>query len=335
MKILALQHKVSSVFRYRIERPLSQFALTTRKSILRINDVCTIEELGKRFKRYGNIWVMKYIDDRHTLDILYSMRNAVGAKIVVDIDDNIWQIPKGNIARGSFKEYSNRAIMMIESVKAADWVTVSTQPLKEILSNINQNIAVLPNFIDPEDWKTKRKVYKKVRIGWVWSPTHIPDMEEVTGVLKKISKRDDVEIVIFGTNENQFDFPTTNVPAVHVDKYPETFQREGIDISIAPLKKNDFNECKSDIKFLESTMTGASFIGSKVYPYEHSVKEGVTGYLADNPRQWERKLISLIENEGKRKEFVERAREHVLCETKTNKKKWKDFYDFLATDDNR
>lgn len=328
MKILALKHKSSSVFRYRMERPLSNFDVTFRNCLLRKNDEATIETLAKRFLRYGKVWVIKYIDDFDTLNTLYSMRN-LGAKIVIDIDDNMWQIPVGNLMRGTEKQNAQRGFMLAESVKSADWVSVSTEPLKTALTPLNANIAVLPNYIDEKEWKHKRKTHKKTRIGWVWSRTHIPDMEEAREALGEIAKRDDVEIVIFGASQNIFDFPTTNIPAVHVDKYPETLCKEGIDISIAPLLDNDFNRSKSDIKWQESTMAGAAFVGSKLYPYEMSVKHGKTGYLAKGKNQWIKHINFLIDSPEKRKELVENAREVVLENAKKNKSKWIEFYQCL------
>lgn len=334
-KILCLKHKDSSVFKYRFDRPLiEEMGGKYQRNILRKNEKIRIDELAKRFKRKCDVLVIKYLDQRHTLDVLYTLRNEGKFKVVVDIDDNIWQIPIGNIARGDAKTFSNRAIMMIESIKACDWVTVSTEPLRLALKNINQNVAVLPNYINPSEWKYKRKKHNRTRIGWVWSPTHIPDNEVAEGALKKIHKKykDKVEIVIFGTNKNIFDFDTVNIPAVPYYDYPKTFMESGIDISIAPLADNEFNRCKSNIKWMESSMAGAAFIGSKVYPYEFSVKHGKTGYICKGENQWVKHMSWLIENPLKRVAMAEEAKREVIKQSKENKKKWEDFYKYLNSE---
>ena len=332
MKILALRHKNSSVGKYRIDPLIVNLGAKVRTEILRKNDKKTIQELADKFKALGDIWVIKYLDDNHTLDVLHSMRKAVGTKIVVDIDDNMWQIPTGNLAKGTIDQFVNRGIMMTKSVQDADWITVSTEPLKNALKGLNSNIEVLPNYVIPSEWNFKRKKHSKIRIGWVWSPTHIPDMLEAEGVLKKIQKKygDKIEIVIMGTELDIWkDIKTTNIKGVKYDKYPKLLTELGLDISIAPLEDNDFNKCKSNIKWLESTMAGAAFIGSKVYPYEFSVKDGKTGYIAYNESQWVRKLSFLIENQEKRAEMVASARIEVL---KKHSKEvvlplWKAFYE--------
>jgi len=332
MKILCLKHKDSSVFKYRFDRPLIEnLGAKYQRTLLRKNEKIRLDKLAERYKKKCDVLVIKYLDQRYTLDVLYTLRNIGKFKVIVDIDDNVWQIPVGNIARGDIKEYVNRSLMMAESVKCADWVTVSTEPLKIALRPLNDNIAVLPNYINPKEWNFKRKTHKKVRIGWVWSPTHIPDNAEVEEALKFINQKykDVAEIVIFGTDKNIFDFDTINVPAVPYYDYPETFTEAGIDISIAPLADNEFNRCKSDIKFLESTMAGASFVGSKVYPYEFSVKHGKTGYLAKGKNQWIKHISNLIENKEKRDELVKNAKKEILERTPKDKKQWEAFYKYI------
>lgn len=325
MKLLCLKHKDSSVFKYRFDRPLIEdMGAKYQRTLLRKNEKIKLGDLAERYRKKADAVVIKYIDDQHTLDVLYTMRDVGGFKVIVDVDDNIWQVPAGNIARSNMKKHITRALMMAESVKCADWITVSTEPLKLALKPLNEKIAVLPNYINPEDWKFKRKKHKKVRIGWVWSPTHFPDNAEVEEALKEISKQD-VEIVIFGTRKNIFDFDTINIPGVPYYDYPRTFMEAGIDISIAPLADNEFNRCKSNIKWLESTMAGASFVGSKVYPYEFSVKNGKTGYLAKGKNQWIKYLSYLIENKEKRKELVKNSRKEVLANY-SNGIKWQQFY---------
>lgn len=333
MKILTLRHKDSSVFNYRMMQTLEKrLGAKTRKCLLRKNEKLTIEELAKRYKKLCDVLVIKYIDHEHTLDVIYSMAKMGGFKVAVDIDDNLWQIPLGNIARGDNKTFINRSIMLSESVKSADWVTVATEPLKTILAPLNERIVVLPNLIDPKDWKFKRKKHDKVRIGWVYSQTHTPDIAEVEEALEKIydKYKDKVEIVIFGIDHDIFNFPTVNIPSVKYTDYPKVFTEAGIDISIAPLLDNDFNRCKSNIKWLESTMAGACFVGSKVYPYEYSVKHGKTGYLASTNGQWYKHLSNLIENPEKRKELQENALKEILENFDINKNNvWEKFYESI------
>ena len=328
MKVLCIRPKESSVWNYRMTRPLKSIAVF-RKTLLRKNEEIQIGELAKRLYKISPIWNIKYLKCPHTADVLISMRNAVKATIVMDIDDNIWQIPPGNIMRNA-EGWDKYVAVNTALLECCDWVTVSTEPLKEILLPLNENIVVLPNLIDPKEWKFKRERHKNVRIAWVWSPTHIPDVQVVAEAMEEINKKYDVEIVIFGKEKNLFNFSSTNIKGVSFVEYPKIFTEKGIDISICPLLDNDFNKCKSNIKFLESTMAGAAVVASAVYPYANSIIHGETGFLAKDTKEWIKYLSILIEDEVKRKELCENAKKEVIknYNVETNKK-WIEFYQTL------
>jgi len=330
MKILCIRPKESAVWNYRMTRPLKNFAVF-RKTLLRKNEKIQIGELAKRFKKIAPIWNIKYLKDPHTANVLVSMRKAIDAKLVMDIDDNIWQVPVGNIVRQA-EGWDTFVAVNTGLVECADWVTVATEPLKQALLPLNQNIVVLPNLIDPNEWNHKRKKHKKLRIGWVWSPTHFPDIPVVSTALEKIYEeyKDDIEIVIFGKEHDMFKFPTINIKGVPFYEYPRVFTEAGIDISICPLADNDFNKCKSNIKWFESTLAGACVVASKVYPYEHSIIHGKTGLLADTPGLWIKHLSNLIENPALRKELHKNALKEVLEKYDVNRDmKWQLFYKTL------
>ena len=62
-----------------------------------------------------------------------------------------------------------------------------------------------------------------------------------------------------------------------------------IDIAIAPLQMNNFNDSKSEIKVAECGRYGVPLIASNVGCYDETIINGETGYLVapDNPKkQW-------------------------------------------------
>ena len=319
MKILGLIPRKSAVTTYRIIRPLSKVKGKVIRcfnggfgTLLRKNEVINTEKLANRFKKKADIWVIKYIEDLSTANLLVWMRDKVKATLVLDIDDNIWQIPEDSIVLNTDKDiesHAKRGLWTIDMVKAADAVTVSTQPLKEILKKYNDRIEVIPNLIDVKEWKFKRKKHDKIRIGWIYSHTHYPDVKVIKEALNKIYKKykDKIEIVIFGSDLKVFDFEPEHHWGVKFEDYPKKLTELSFDISICPLEDNAFNKCKSNIKWMESSMAGAAVVASKVYPYEFSIEHGKTGYLASTTGQWVKHLSNLIENEEKRKELVDNA----------------------------
>lgn len=334
-KILGIIPKRSAVTTYRVIRPFTKVGGKVRFSLLRKNERIKTELLAERLKKQGDIWVIKYIEHLQTANLIVWMRNKVNSTLVIDIDDNVWEIPYGNITihgKEAMEAHINRGFWTLELIKAADAVTVSTEPLKDKLKSFNSKIEVIPNLIDPKDWKYKPKPHDTVRIGWIYSHTHIPDIKEVKEALNNIKEKygDRIEIIIFGSDLQVFSFKPEHHWGVKFAEYPKKLTELSFDISICPLEDNEFNKCKSNIKWMESVMSGAAVIASDVYPYSTSIEDGVTGLIAKDKKDWERCLTTLIEDKELRKELVENARKVVIDKYNIEKDTTiKTFYDSL------
>src|SRR5262249_27262790 len=86
------------------------------------------------------------------------------------------------------------------------------------------------------------------------------------------------------------------------------FVKQHADILIAPLCDNQFNRCKSALKFLEYGWLGAPGVYSRIVTYERVVEDGVNGLLANGPEEWEAALVRLIEDPALRARLGTAAR---------------------------
>ena len=137
-KILGLIPKKSAVTTYRVIRPFKKVGGKTILcfkngfgTLLKKNEKLSIKELGKRFKEKADVLVLKYIEDFNTANILVTIAKEQKIKLVVDIDDNIWEIPYGNITiqgKEALDAHVKRGFWMVELLKAADAVTVLPTP---------------------------------------------------------------------------------------------------------------------------------------------------------------------------------------------------------------
>lgn len=123
---------------------------------------------------------------------------------------------------------------------------------------------------------------------------------------------DKVEIVIFGSNLQVFDFEPEHHWGVKFKDYPKKLTELSLDISICPLEDNPFNQCKSNIKWMESAMAGVPVVASNVYPYETSIEHGITGFLVKDNNDWTKYLSKLIDNPELREKMAKAAKEEVL-----------------------
>ncbi len=95
------------------------------------------------------------------------------------------------------------------------------------------------------------------------------------------------------------------VPAA---KYEETLRE--CDIALLPLIDNQFNRAKSDLKFIECAGNGAAVLASPVV-YEKTVRDGETGFIFHDAKEFADKLRILIDNADKRREIATAAYEYV------------------------
>ena len=81
----------------------------------------------------------------------------------------------------------------------ADVVTTTTPELADKLRQLNQNVAVIPNSIDPEEWTVHpRRADATPTIGWLGGSTHFLDLAIAADALTDLSKKMKLRIVFYG-----------------------------------------------------------------------------------------------------------------------------------------
>lgn len=62
-----------------------------------------------------------------------------------------------------------------------------------------------------------------------------------------------------------------------------------VNVNIVPLVKNDFTDCKSELKFFEAAIVKTITCASPSYTYTSCIKDGETGFLCQ-PGMWYKKI---------------------------------------------
>lgn len=294
---------------YRIFNPLAKLGATIRVGLtvrVRADD-------AMRLKEMGDIWVMKMADNDGIDHIYGAHKDFTGAKLVLDLDDDIDNV---DVSHPEFDGLKERLPMRIRMVKMADHIIAATQQIKENIKHLNPYCTVIPNSIDPAIWKYENKLKDdgKIRIGWMSSGSHFVDTPIIEGImLELLEEYPNLEFHMAGMvrgsikGKRWFHHHGT----VGYDTFPKFYASLGIDISIAPLKDIMFNRCKSNIKFLEASMLAIPTVASDVLPYQ-CIQHGRTGYLASNSQQFKKYLKILIEDKNKREEMGKAAKQYVL-----------------------
>lgn len=233
-----------------------------------------------------------------------------GRRLVWETDDDVWNIDPTNAA--AFLTHTEDVMDAITfSMQAADLVTVSTEPLAEIVAPLNRNVVVLPNHIDEPLLSIERPRRDRVTVGWAGGDSHVRDFASMAPQLRRFLLRNpDVDFHCIGTSYlRPFNLPgrASGWSANIWDYYGSI----DFDIGIAPLADTVFNRSKSGIKAIEYSALGIPVVASDSPPYRGVVLDGVTGFLVRSEHEWGSRLRQLVRDEAMRTEMGAKAREHV------------------------
>ncbi len=289
--------------------------------------VCFQRDFSRRFKAYQSV---------------LAEARARGIPVVVDLDDHLLALPPEHPDRLA-GDFADSLPALMHAMLSADALTVTTPELKQALIPFNPNVIVLPNYLDGDLWQFRqpalRQAAEQVRILFMGTPTHAPDLEEIAGALRNTARRygSRVRFVFFGARppEGLADLAQVDYQPVKSFDYRQ-FQREfcGLeaDIALAPLKDNLFNRCKSAIKFMEYSALGLAGVYAALPPYASAVRDGENGFLAGDAQEWERKLGALIEDPALCLRMAENAQEDIRRQwlVQNHAHLWSEAYEAVA-----
>jgi glycosyltransferase involved in cell wall biosynthesis len=98
-------------------------------------------------------------------------------KIVYDIDD-YWMIDKSHINYNQWKKNETDKIIT-NIIKSVDYVTTTTPLFRDKIMEINKNVVVFENALNPNEyqWDYKNKIESdKIRFLWGGGISHLPDL---------------------------------------------------------------------------------------------------------------------------------------------------------------
>lgn len=278
----------------------------------------------------------------------YIKEHKTNGKIVVDFDDNVFKVsPLSNhyadygtenyqitFPDGSrhdawkdgvnidLKKNTERLDDIKKILSGADLLTVTTPILADVFREYNENVRVLPNCVNLKEWN-KLPLEKKsdeIRLYWGGGMSHWEDLLLIRGPLKNIfSKYPNAKIVMLGWMPEGFEqtFPGrvefqewSNFYA-----YPYKMASLGIDIALIPLVDNEFNRCKSAIKWIEASSLQIPSVISYCSPYKEveslSDKDLAVFIEGNSAEAWVEGISTLIDNPDLRKRIGEEAKKVV------------------------
>ena len=257
----------------------------------------------------NSVWIQRWItpDYRKLVrDFFHPLFKKTGTKLIYEIDDltDVKYIPLYNSGRPAFDsdEVQNS---IKEMLQLSDYVVVTTNKLKQKLSECydvpTDKIVAIPNLL-PHWWigdryDPERKVQQfnanksKPRIGVISSMSHY----NYTGVVGSDGKlvEDDLDVILDLVRSTVNDFQwivlggkiplkiqdlvssgkVQAFPNCPLLEYPTFIHGLHLQAVVAPLQDNEFNHCKSIIKYQECAALGIPLYASKMLPYVEVMPE--------------------------------------------------------------
>jgi len=278
---------------------------------------------------------------KYMIDLFNEAKNR-NKFIHYDTDDLLTDLYDGHRLEQVYKDNKLDQLTKI-LYHNADLVSVTQYKFAHRVSEfVRGTLVVIKNAIDFElpCWNLpKIKAPKKVcRIGWVGGIHHEQDVREIPTIAMSVNNKVGAERVHWGFYgrppvpegqnrdwqqdvwDNYQRILTGGIkhrnwsvyPAGPSNSYGAMFRT--IDVTIAPLQWNNFNDSKSEIKLMEAGRYGLPLVATNCGCYDEIIVNGETGYLIskDNPTgEWVKYLSRLIKDKKHREEVGQNLRKIV------------------------
>lgn len=215
----------------------------------------------------------------------------------------------------------NGAKLYRQAMLACDEGIASTSGLAKAMKEAGlETVYVVENALDDETLAAANSIegrLKKQEDGLIriiygsGTKTHNIDFLEAAPALANILKENpNVRFRIIGYLElpEYFDDVQSQIERIPFCNYTEylTYLSE-CDISIAPLENFVFNDAKSNIKYLEASITKVASVCSPRAAFADVIVNGENGFLADSEQQWHEAFATLIQNPELRDSMAQAA----------------------------
>lgn len=314
MKITVLYSQNSGVDYHRLLLPVKYFNLLG-------NDEITIAPHTDCFEHeelfdcdilfYSTIF---YYD----MNILAQLKRKYGFKLVLDLDD--YPEPfEGQAHYEYWTKYGMKKVVF-KGLKLADLVIVTNEQLKQVYELFTKKIVVIPNALPFDDIILERSPSKDIRFLYLAGNNHEHDFYQLKPLMEELAKdklfQEKGSLTLCGYNkpvdiENVYDRmeKVANICNKYIrrDLLPlqEYMQHYNYgNVAIAPLIPNEYNACRSNLKFLEAACMKMPLICGEGLPY--SLDKDAEGIIfCEDIEEWHDTFHWLLKNPKKIKELGE------------------------------
>ena len=253
------------------------------------------------------------------LDVLREKCQKYGIKLIYETDDDLLGVEENSPSY----EYVNRVSKSIEDfIDASEVITVTTPELASKFDG-DKTVIISNYYVNSVfDIKDDIKREGRLKLGYYGTLTHSKDLFLIKDVILKLKEKYDFDFEVVGgfnasDNVDEDWFKAIELPPNNMDfeKFMNWLSDTvDWDIAIVPLEDSSFNQCKSELKFIELAVLAIPAVYSDMCVYNSVVEDGVDGFLAINDDEWIENIEKLIDSIDLRENIRKNALKKVLKE---------------------
>jgi glycosyltransferase involved in cell wall biosynthesis len=212
--------------------------------------------------------------------------------------DEVWQYWYGDCARYA------------ATMSLCDKVLATNNYLAERIREYSgKQVSVIPNYLNQEQLDVSTRLYEQklasdfsrtepLYLGYFsGSHTHNHDFRILTDTLIALfEKYDNLKLRIIGllNLDDRLKVWSDRIEQLPIQDYLNLQKSIGeVEINLVPLQINTFTNCKSELKYFESAITGTISIASPTFVYANAIVDGQNGFLAQS-YEWFEKIDSVL-----------------------------------------
>ncbi len=204
-------------------------------------------------------------------------------------------------------------------IKNANAVISGSHFLETYCKSLNPGTHLLPTPVETSDFpnfsRERKERSSPVNIGWVGTLNNLHYLQLLEEPLKNLANRfpDRIQLTLIGhthqKEELQSRFSYVNLDLQPAKDPQHIFELlRDIDIGVMPLQDGDWERGKCASKALLYMAASVPVVCSAVGENCYVIEDGINGFLAVTPEEWESKLSLLIENISTRQQLGEKGR---------------------------
>ncbi|OUZ18864.1 rhamnan synthesis F family protein, partial [Enterococcus cecorum] len=286
--------------------------------------VVNLSDFQMKDIRYASTIIVYRAPYSAILDEMVQLAHQKGTNVYFDIDDLVIDTKytdQLSYVRGLSKDekanYDSGVINYGKMLQLCDGAITSTARLVKELSSYTPQVMLERNIASKKLIEISKKASNKftdstkVKIGYFsGSISHNENFNLIKyDILKILKECSNVELHLVGYLDIPEEFEVVKNQLVfhkYVDWQELPTLISEVDINLAPLTTNIFNEAKSEIKWLEAALVKTPTVASDIGAFSDIVKNDITGFLCKD-NEWFEKLKMCIENRSLCNKVAENA----------------------------